>query len=61
MVQTPYGLHILKLVDVKKGPRLPLEEVKDKVKATIFQQESAKRYKAYMGKLKSTSYIEVKI
>jgi peptidyl-prolyl cis-trans isomerase SurA len=61
VIQTPYGYHILKLVDVKKGARLPLEEVKDKIREAIFQQESAKRYKAYMSKLKSTSYIEVKI
>ena len=61
IVQTPYGYHILKLVDVKKGARMPLEEVKDKVREAIFQRESEKRYKEYMTKLRSVAYIEVKI
>jgi peptidyl-prolyl cis-trans isomerase D len=61
VIQPPYGYHILKLVDVKKGTRVPLEEVKDKVREAIFQTESRKRYKEYMSKLKSVAYIEVKI
>jgi peptidyl-prolyl cis-trans isomerase SurA len=61
VIQTPYGFHILKLIDVKKGVRAPLEEVKDKIKAAIYQRESEKRYKDYIGKLKSGAYIEVKI
>ncbi len=61
VIQTPYGYHILILVDVKKGARVPLEEVKDKVREAIFQQESQKRYKEYMSKLRSVAYIEVKI
>jgi peptidyl-prolyl cis-trans isomerase SurA len=61
VVQTPYGYHILKLIEVKKGARASFDELKDKIKAAIYQQESEKRYKEYMSKLKSVSYIEVKI
>src|SRR5208337_3545913 len=61
IVQTPYGYHILKLVDVKKGGTLPFEDVKDKIKQIIFQKESEKRYRAYVDKLKASSYVEVKI
>jgi peptidyl-prolyl cis-trans isomerase SurA len=61
VVQTPYGYHILRLMDVKKGARIPLDDVRDKVKEAIFQRESAKRYKEYVAKLKAAAYIEVKI
>lgn len=61
VIQTPYGYHILKLVGVTKGAKAPFEEVRDKVRAAIYRQESDKRYKEYMSKLKSASYIEVKI
>jgi hypothetical protein len=40
-------------VDVKKGARTPLDDVKDKVREAIFQRESEKRYKEYMAKLKA--------
>ncbi len=61
VVQTPYGYHILKLVDKKKGATLAFEDVKDKIREAIFRKESEKRYKEYVGKLKTASYIEVKI
>jgi peptidyl-prolyl cis-trans isomerase SurA len=61
VVQTPYGNHILKLVEKKKGATLAFEDVKEKIKEAIFRKESEKRYKEYVGKLKAVSYVEVKI
>jgi peptidyl-prolyl cis-trans isomerase SurA len=61
IVQTPYGYHILKLNEVRKGETLAFDVVTDKVKETLYQTESEKRYKDYVAKLKSTAYIEVKI
>jgi peptidyl-prolyl cis-trans isomerase SurA len=61
VVQTPYGFHILKLAEVKKGDAVPFEEVREKIAETLFQIESERRYKEYMEKLKSSAYIEVKI
>jgi parvulin-like peptidyl-prolyl isomerase len=61
VVQTPYGYHILKLNEVRKGEALAFDVVTDKVKETLYQVESEKRYKDYVAKLKSSAYIEVKI
>jgi peptidyl-prolyl cis-trans isomerase SurA len=61
VVQTPYGYHLLKLVEKKKGKALAFEDVKDKIREMMFRMESEKRYKQYMSKLKAVSYIEVKI
>jgi parvulin-like peptidyl-prolyl isomerase len=61
LVQTPYGYHILKLIEKKKGETYAFEDVKDKIREIIFRKESEKRYKQYMAKLRAVSYIEVKI
>jgi len=61
VIPTPYGLHILKLLETKKSDLLPYEEVKKAISERMVMEESNKRYKNYMDKLKKSSYIEVKI
>jgi len=61
VVQTPYGFHILKLIEIKKTDLAPFEALKDKIHEQIVLQESEKRYNEYMKKLRQSSYIEVKI
>jgi peptidyl-prolyl cis-trans isomerase SurA len=61
VIPTQYGLHILKLLDVKKAEVLPYEDVKNAINERMVMEESNKRYRDYMDKLKKTSYIEVKI
>jgi peptidyl-prolyl cis-trans isomerase SurA len=61
VVPTPYGLHIMKLIEVKKAGVLPYEEVKKVVGERMMMEESTKRYRDYIDKVKKSSYIEVKI
>ena len=61
IVPTPYGLHILKLIEVKKADILPYEEVKKTIGERLMMEESNRRYRDYIDKLKKSSYIEVKI
>ena len=61
VIPTPYGLHILKLVEVKKSDILPYESVKKAINERLTMEESNKRYRDYMDNLKKTSYIEIKI
>lgn len=61
VIPTPYGLHILKLIEIKKVEVLPYEAVKNAINERMVMEESNKRYRTYMDKLKKTSYIEVKI
>lgn len=58
---TPYGFHILKLVEKKRGETMTFEMVKDAINEKIIQEESEKRYNDYIVKLRKGSYIEVKI
>lgn len=61
VIATPYGLHILKLIERKQGDLMTFETAKDSIHQRIVQEESEKRYKDYITKLRQTSYIEVKI
>ena len=60
-IVTPYGYHIIKLLEQRKGQAVPFDSVKDAIKARITAIESQKRYKEFIGKLRASSYIEVKI
>jgi len=61
VVPTPYGLHIMKLIEVKQADVLPYEEVKKAIGERMIMEESTKRYHDYIDKIKRSSYIEVKI
>lgn len=61
VVPTPYGLHIMKLIEVKKADILPYGEVKKSISERMMMEESNKRYRDYIEKIKKSSYIEVKI
>jgi len=61
ILTTPYGFHILRQAEVKKGDSLPFDDVKGKIHERIVAEESEKRYKEYIGKLQQSAYIEVKI
>ncbi|MCX8022979.1 MAG: peptidyl-prolyl cis-trans isomerase [Syntrophorhabdaceae bacterium] len=61
IIETPYGLLILKLEEVIKGGTIPFEEVKERIHEKIIREESERRYQDYIKKLRRSSYIEVKI
>jgi peptidyl-prolyl cis-trans isomerase SurA len=60
-VRSQYGLHIVKLLEARKGQIPPFETVREKIRERLVQIESDRRYKEYVQKLKAASYIEVKI
>lgn len=60
-IQTSYGVHVVKLIEVRKTEAPAFDSVKDEVNARLVQKESEKRYKEYITKLRASAYIEVKI
>jgi peptidyl-prolyl cis-trans isomerase SurA len=60
-IVTPYGFHIIKLLEQRKSEAMPFDSVKEAIKAKLTQQETQKRYRDYIDKLRTSSYIEVKI
>jgi peptidyl-prolyl cis-trans isomerase SurA len=61
VIVTPYGFHILKLLEKKSGEAMTFEAAKQSIHEKIVKEESEKRYKDYITKLRKASYIEVKI
>jgi parvulin-like peptidyl-prolyl isomerase len=61
VIRTSYGYHIMKLIQVKKVDAQPFETLKDKLRERIMQEESDRKYKEYIRKLRASSYIELKI
>jgi peptidyl-prolyl cis-trans isomerase SurA len=61
LVQSPYGLHIFKLIEVKEGGTIPFDTVKAGIRDKLVQEQGQQRYKDYIQKLRKASYIEVKI
>jgi peptidyl-prolyl cis-trans isomerase SurA len=60
-ISTGYGVHIVKLLEIRKSEAPPFDSVKDEVNARLLQKESERRYKEYIAKLRASAYIEVKI
>ena len=60
-VETPRGIHFIRLDEKKAAQFRPLEEVKNEMQGLVFQQKSADRYQQWMTDLKRKAYIEVKL
>lgn len=61
IIRSPYGYHILRLEEIKGGDPPPLDEVKEEIKRRLILEESQKRYREFVEKLKRKSYIEIKL
>jgi len=61
LVETPYGLHIIKVDKIIPGQTLPLNQVENAIKTRFFDQKMKVEYKAYLSQLKENAFIENKI
>lgn len=60
IVQTPFGYHIFKVVGKKKGGKLGLAEVREKIRLILLQEKQDNNYQRFMGEMKANSRVEVK-
>lgn len=60
LVRTKVGFHIIKVTEKKEGQVIPFEEVMEKVKDQYIEEESQRRFKGWLQKVKAKSFIEVK-
>jgi peptidyl-prolyl cis-trans isomerase C len=56
-VKTPFGFHIIKLVDRKKGQPLAFEQVKDQLKRRLLEQRQGDRFQAWLKELEGGAKI----
>jgi len=59
VVQTPFGYHIIKLIERKEGPSKPFEEVKDRIRVAMVNQRRQELVTQRFDKVKAAAKIEV--
>jgi parvulin-like peptidyl-prolyl isomerase len=60
VIESPLGLHIVRLDDKKPKAFRPYEEVRQEIQALVFQQKSEDMFQAWLADLKNKAYIEIK-
>ena len=60
VVESPEGLHIVRLDDKKPKQFRPYEEVSQEIQAMVFQQKSEDMFQSWLADLKNKAYIEIK-
>jgi peptidyl-prolyl cis-trans isomerase C len=59
VVKTPFGYHIIKLVERKEGAEKPFDEVKDRIRVTLLNQRRQAHVNEQFEKLKQEAKLEV--
>ena len=59
-IESPIGLHIVRLDDKKPKQFRPYEEVRQEIQALVFQQKGEDMFQAWLADLKNKAYIEIK-
>lgn len=59
LVQTPYGWHIIKVTDERKGSQQSLAEVKSQIEQIIIQQRKADSYQKFLNDLRKKAEIDI--
>ena len=59
VVETPYGFHVIKLVEKKSGRKVPFEEVKDDVAGFLKEQKAGTIAKDYVAGLRKKAKVQI--
>jgi len=60
VIESPEGLHIVRVDDKKPKQFRPYEEVRQEIQALVFQQKSEDMFQTWLADLKNKAYIEIK-
>jgi peptidyl-prolyl cis-trans isomerase C len=61
IVETPFGLHIIRLEERKEAHLLPLDEIREKLRAHISEERTEKAVDAEKARLREVAEIEILI
>ena len=56
---TPYGFHVIKLVEKKAGRKVPFDEVKDDVAGFLKEQKAGTIAKDYVAGLRKKAKVQI--
>lgn len=61
VVESPFGFHIIKVMEHRDGRKVPLEEVKAQVGQFLTQEQMQEKTNAYVEKLKAKGKVDILI
>ncbi len=61
VVETPFGFHIIRVVETRPARDLPLEEVKDQIKNYLTEQMRSAKSEAFIQGLRAKGKVEILI
>jgi len=61
VIESPFGLHIIKVDDLQHEAEASLDEIKEKLRKELFEKEFQKRYKAWIKGLRDAAHIEIRL
>ena len=61
LVQTSYGLHIIKVDKIIPGQTLPLDKVREQIRNQFLDKKMDSVYKEYLAELKKNAFVENKM
>jgi peptidyl-prolyl cis-trans isomerase SurA len=61
LVETPYGLHIIKVDKIIPGRTLPLAEVKKQIENKLQEAKYQSEAKAYLQELRDKAFVQIKL
>jgi peptidyl-prolyl cis-trans isomerase C len=59
VIQTPFGFHIIKLIERKDGPSKPFDEVKDRIRVAMVNQRRQEQVTERFDKVKADAKIQI--
>lgn len=59
LIIRPNGIQIIKLIERQKGEVKSFEEVRDAIRATLYQEEVNKRYMSWIRELRKEAYTKI--
>ncbi|QPD02798.1 MAG: Peptidylprolyl isomerase [Candidatus Nitrospira kreftii] len=60
IIESPEGVHIIRMDDRKPKQFRPYEDVRRQIQELVYQQKSADMYESWLADLKNKAYIEIK-
>lgn len=59
LVQSPYGWHIIRVIEEREGSQQDFDDVKDQIASILQQQNRADAYQKYLDELREKAEIEI--
>lgn len=61
LVRSPFGFHIIKVIEKRGGKSLPFAEAREKIRTTLYSEELERDIRKFVRELKEKEEVEIRI